>query len=319
MFSGKDFIMKKLLSVIVSLGLVPGVARAVTLEAALQETYISCVGIDEELSDLKTMAGINTAITGVGTVAGAGATVVGIVKSSKDAKAEELEKILEEIHERSKNFTPMTDEEIEIFLSDFDDAYQTALDSEAAVESELEKTVQQSKKLGNWRTGLMASSTATNVAGAIIAGTNRVKGDLQSQIDACISAVDKLAAVMMQARLDGYDITEAQQIADTCGEFKYVDISKINKKSTGATVSSGVGATTGLIGTILSASANKDRIRDDNTDAGKQKEKNLNTASNVMAGVTTAASATATVFNATQIGAIRRVAEVAAQCTEVLR
>ena len=306
MFSGKDFIMKKLLSVIVSLGLVPGVVRAVTLEA------------DEELSDLKTMAGINTAITGVGTAAGAGATIVGIVKSSKDAKVEELEKVLEEIRERSKNFTPMTDEEIEIFLSDFDDVYQTALDSEAAVESELEKTVQQSKKLGNWRTGLMAGSTATNVAGAIIAGTNRVKGDLQSQIDACISAVDKLAAVMMQARLDGYDITEAQQIADTCGEFKYVDISKINKKSTGATVSSGVGATTGLIGTILSASANKDRIRD-NTDAGKQKEKNLNTASNVMAGVTTAASATATVFNATQIGAIRRVAEVAAQCTEVLR
>ena len=49
--------MKKLLSVIVSLGLVPGVVRAVTLEAALQETYISCVGIDEELSDLKNFVG----------------------------------------------------------------------------------------------------------------------------------------------------------------------------------------------------------------------------------------------------------------------
>ena len=73
------------------------------------------------------------------------------------------------------------------------------------------------------------------------------------------------------------------------------------------------------MGTILSATANSDRTRNDNTDDGKQREKNLNTASNVLAGATTAASATATVFNATQINAIRRVSEIAEKCTGVLK
>jgi hypothetical protein len=84
-------------------------------------------------------------------------------------------------------------------------------------------------------------------------------------------------------------------------------------------ISSVVGATTGLAGTVTSAMANTDKTRNDNTDAGKQKEKNLNTASNVLAGASTVASATATVFNATQISAIKKVATVAQKCTEVLK
>ena len=50
-----------------------------------------------------------------------------------------------------------------------------------------------------------------------------------------------------------------------------------------------------------------------------QKEKNLNTASNVLAGGTTVASGVAVVFNATQIGAIKRAANVADECEEALR
>ena len=84
-------------------------------------------------------------------------------------------------------------------------------------------------------------------------------------------------------------------------------------------ISSTVGAATGLAGTVTSAMANTDKTRKDNTESGKQKEKNLNTAANVLAGATTAASATATVFNATQISAIKKVAAVAEKCTGVLK
>ena len=116
---------------------------------------------------------------------------------------------------------------------------------------------------------------------------------------------------IIQARLNGQDITEAEEIVRLCGEYDYADLSKINTKARGATISSAIGATTGAttgaVGTVLSASANSQKVRDDNTDTGKHREKNLNTASNIMAGATTAASATATIFNATQIGAIRRV------------
>ena len=87
-------------------------------------------------------------------------------------------------------------------------------------------------------------------------------------------------------------------------EYNYVDISKITNRAKGAMISSIVGATTGAVGTVTSAMANSNKIRNDNTDSGKNKEKNLNTA---------------TVFNATQISAIKKVASVAEKCTGVLK
>lgn len=289
------------------------------LDDALRATYTACIGIDEALYDLKKMAGINTAITAVGTAVGAGATVVGVVKTGKDAKAESLEAILKEIEELSKKQTPMTNTEVSVFMSEFNAAYDTVIQSELEIESELKKTVQQSKKLGNWRTGLMAGSAATNLASAVIAGTNKVDDDLESQITACKESLSVLRTAILQARINGEDVSEAQTIESVCKEFEYIDLSKINKRGKGAMVSSGIGATTGLVGTFTSASANSDKVRDNNTDFGKQKEKNLNTVSNVLAGASAAASATATVFNASQIKAIKQVAEVASKCTGVLK
>lgn len=302
--------------------LVPMVAGAntLTLEDALRATYVSCVGIDDELADLKKMAGINTAITAVGTAAGAGAVVTGLVKMKTDRKAEELEKMLQEIDEMHKSSgSNLTAEEYEVFLSQFNAAYNTDMEDKETLQEELDKTVKKSKNLGNWRTGLLAGSTVTNIAGAVIAGGNKVDGDLNAQIENCKASVKNLRNAMMQARINGIDITEAQTIADACGEFEYADISKINTKAKGAMISSTVGAVTGVGGTVTSAIANTDKTRNDNSDAGKKKEKNLNTAANVLAGATTLASATATVFNATQISAIKKVASVAEKCTGVLK
>lgn len=300
---------------------VTAMAEVLPLYDALRATYTACVGIDEELSGLKTMAGINTAVTGVGTVTGVGATVTGVVKSSKDSKIEEIEIKLEELRSiEQKN--PQQDEEptdFTTFTAEFEAEYSSIAQQLKDYQSEIDKLTQQSKNLGNWRTGLLAGSTATNVAGAVIAGANKVSVGLREQINSCISAVDDLQQSMMQARLNGEDISEAQSIVDACSEYKYVDISKIDDRAKGAMISSVVGATTGLAGTITSATANTSKTRNDNTEAGKQKEKNLNTAANVLSGVTTAASATATVFNATQISAIKNVAEVAEKCTGVLK
>lgn len=295
-------------------------ADVLPLNDALRATYTACISIDENLADLKKMAGINTAITAVGSATGAGATVVGIIKHAKDVKAEELEKMLREIDEMNKTHgKELTEQEYTTFLSLFNESYNTQLKDTKTVQEELDKTVEQSKKLGNWRTGLIATSAATNVAGAFIAGTNKVDKDLNAQILACRAAVETLRNSIMQARISGQDITEANAIADACGEYEYADISKINTRATGAMISSAVGAATGVIGTGLSAGANSTKIRDDNTDAGKKTEKGMNTAANVMSGVTTAASVSATVFNATQIKAIKQVAEIATKCTEVLK
>lgn len=296
-------------------------ADVLSLYDALRATYTACVGIEDELADLKKMAGINTAVTGVGTATGVGATATGLVKSSKDNKIEELEVKLEKLREIESNNQDEenTANDFAAFSTEFDSSYSSIKQQLKDYQSEIDKLTEQSKKLGNWRTGLLAGSTVTNIAGAAIAGTNKVSVGLREQIDTCIKAVDDLQQSMMQARLNGEDISEAQSIVDACKEYKYVDVSKIDNRAKGAMISSVVGATTGLAGTITSATANTDKTRNDNTDAGKQKEKNLNTAANVLSGVTTAASATATVFNATQISAIKKVAEVAEKCTGVLK
>ncbi len=311
--------MKKYIPLLLCMAAIPAHADIVSLDDALRATYTACVGIDGELAELKKMAGINTAVTAVGSATGAGATIVGAVKASKDKKAEELEAMLREIDEMQKNAKPLTSDEFSVFLSEFNAAYSTALKNEKSVQSELDKTVAQSKKLGNWRTGLVATSTATNIAGAVIAGTNKVDADLNSQIASCRAAVDTLRNSIAQARINGIDVGEATEIVTACGEYDYVDLSKINNRAQGAMISSIVGATTGVIGTGLSAGANSAKIRDDNTDAGKQKEKSMNTAANVFSGATTAASVTATVFNATQIRAIKTAATVAEKCTGVLK
>ena len=296
-------------------------AEVLPLYDALRGTYTACVGIDEELADLKKKAGINTAVTVVGTATGVGATVTGVVKSSKDSKIESLEIKLEQLREiESKNQQQESVENnFDAFASEFETSYSSIAQQLKDYQSEIDKLTEQSKNLGNWRTGLLAGSTATNIAGAAISGTNKVSAGLKEQINSCISAVDTLQQSMMQARLNGEDITEAQRIVEACKEYEYVDTSKIDNRAKGAMISSVVGATTGLAGTITSATANTDKTRNDNTASGNQKEKNLNTASNVLSGVTTVASATATGFNAAQISAIKKVAEVAEKCTGVLK
>ena len=278
------------------------------IESALRDTYTNCIGIDDALHDMKVKAGINTAVTGVGTGLGIGATATGIAK----AKTDDL------IQKKIKNLAwsapdiPVVDNET--WLANYKRSYS---DTESSKETDKAlELLNKSKKLGNWRTGLLAGNTATNIAGAAIAGTNKVKEPLEKQIENCKASVKALRKAISQAKINGEDVSEATQIESACSGFEYVDISKINNRATGSMASSIVGAGTGTVGTIVSAVANSDNVRND-TD--RAKEKNLNTAANVLSAGSTIASATATIFNATQIKAIKEVAEVASKCTGVLR
>ena len=300
------------------LSLMVGVAHANTdLTAAIENVRTTCGNISAELSDMKKMAGITTAVTGVGTVAGGVALGTGLAKVGVDKEIEELEsQIARLIAERGD--VPIEHLQIEdeaLFkrqVNEFIAYYQ-------AKEQEISAAEKKSKELGNVRTGTMAVATATNIAGAIMSGTNKVKGDLKQQIDECLMSVKTLSNVRMQARIDGSatdtDLARAENIIRACNAWTTVDVSSINKRSTGATVSSGIGAVLGLAGTITSASANSKDVRDGDSD----KEKNLNTAANVLAGGITATNLSATIFNATQINAIKHAATVADECEGALR
>ena len=282
--------MKKTIAffVLLTMGCISANAQDIDLENALRATYTNCVGIDDALHDMKVKAGINTAVTGVGTVAGGAALAVGIKKAHLMDKLSSIEdKYLDQYPQQSFD-------DINIIQ---DTGFKPNLKSKR-------------KKLGNWRTGLLAVNAATNIAGATIAGTNKVNKSLEEQIDDCKLSVKDLKNAITRAKFNGEDVIEANEIANACGDFAYVDISKINNRAKGAEISSIVGGTTGVVGVITSAVANK---------SSGEKERKLDTASNVLAGGATIFTGTATVFNATQIAAIKKVANVAEKCTGVLK
>lgn len=309
------------------------IADTAELTVAIDNVRNTCSGLSGELNHLATMAGINTAVTGVGTVAGGIALGTGIAKSKVDKDAEKLEqeiadlKRLQSERETWPEYINVSTEDLTAWLaaSPKSQSSQSNPDLSLALESkqqQLDQLTDKSKKLGNIRTGTSAAATVTNITGAVIAGTNRVKGDLQSQIDNCIASVKILNNARMQARLtpdtDSMQLAHAERIEKSCKEWQFVDISSINTKSTGATISSTAGAVMGLTGTITSAMANSNNIRNNNTESGKSKEKNLNTTANIMAGGTTVASGVATIFNATQISAIKKALAVAKECEKDL-
>ena len=287
-----------------------------SLDVAIANVRSSCGAISVELADMKMRAGIGTAVSAVGTVTGGVAVGAGMAKADVDSQIAHWRSVLNAMSAQDKASGVVYEE---INMADLnglsaDDVVLAELENPNEKLSALE---QKSKKLGNVRTGTLATSTAANIAGAVVAGTNRIKGDLQQKIDSCIASVTELSRVRMQARLDGsaddVQLANAEKIIAECGAWETVNVSSIDKRAQGATISSGVGAGLGLVGTITSATANSDNLKDD------KKEQNLNKASNILAGGTTLASGAATVFNATQISAIKRAAEVADLCEGALK
>lgn len=281
-------------------------------ETALTNVRKSCSGISNSMSELKTMAGINTAVTGVGTATGAGATATGLVKASKDKEIEELKVELKQLREIEGSLSGVETQSPDEFERAFENLKDIAKEELKNYETEIAKLEKQSKNLGNWRTGLLAGSTATNVAGAVIAGTNQTDTDLKTRIKNCLDSVQQLQSTIGQAMMDGKNVNQAQNIVRACSEYERIDLSKIDNRAKGAMISSIIGSASGLSGTVTSAFANSKDIR--NNDDNAKKEKDLNTASNILAGTTTAASATATVFNASQISAIKKIVQIAENC-----
>ncbi len=297
--------------------------------AELYETYETvrqfCDGISDRISSVSGVSKVNTAVTATGTVTAGGALVAGIMKSQTDKKIEELQK---KICERGgcdpDKVAAMSDEE---FLHSVAQPFirQMELDRELQrLQAEKDAATAKSKKLGNWRTGLLVGTTATNVASAIIAGLNRNQSDLIQQITACNTAVDKLRVARTAAINSGVDpienpmINEFNTTIESCGALNVADVEKIEKRMTVVMGTSIGGAVIGAVGAGTSIAANKDSVRNDDTDAGKQKEKNLNTAANVSAGLATATGAVGTGFNISLITLTKKMLKSAEQCEGTL-
>ncbi len=274
------------------------------LSNAINNVRNNCLGLSDELNKIKTRAGINTAITAVGTGTATGAVIAGV---KKDKAHDEYKKMVIDAIKAEKL---KLSEDKSSFVYD---------ENDSQIKNIAYKDYEEFK-LGNIRTGLMATSTATNIAGAVISSKNQVKDDLANMITKCTKSVSELYDVKMQAHLDksadDSEIQYAENIINACDSIKNINISGINKKAKGAMILSAVGAGTGMAGTITSGVANSDKIR---LRTNENNQNKVNTAANVLAGATGAVSLGATIFNATEIGAINKASDVITKCEGTLK
>ena len=310
--------MRTAFSVFALMGIISSAHAAVDLETALSNVRASCGGISEELNTMKTLAGIGTGVSAAGALAGGAAVATGVMKMGTDTEIADWEQKLLDL---------MADEIgepiAEISQQEYDDAMKilAAAGKDKEIKNTIAQLEQKSETLGNIRTGTLAATTAANIAGAAVGGVNmkKARGSLSEQVSECLASVKELSAAYGQARISRTaseeDLGRVETIVRVCDEWSTVDLSKIDNRATGAFASSVVGAATGAAGTVTSVLANSNGVR--NGDAAK--EKNLNTASNILAGGATVASGAATIFNATQISVIKRASTVADACEGALK
>lgn len=281
-------------------------------------TKMVCSGISDEISKVSNVSKINTAVTGVGTVAAGGALIAGIRKSQEE---EEIDRLVEEICKADG----CTAEGVESMSSE--DFFNNVMQPMAEI-AELQERLERSKKLGNWRTGLMAGTIGTNVASAILSGVNKNQSELIQHIQACNEAVKSVNDMSNKLKLEGVNpmenpiVKQLNTVGIWCNNMNIADIEKIEKRMTGVMGTSIAGAVIGIAGTATSAAANSDKYMNEQnrlnlTEQEKNKKNNLNTASNVMAGANVVTGAVETGLNISLITLTKKLICQAEQCEGV--
>lgn len=288
-------------------------------EQIFEATRITCSGISDEIAKVSNISKANTAVTAVGTVAAGGALVAGIKKSQEE---EEIDALIAEMCAAggctAEGVKAMSNEEF----------FNVVLEPMARI-AELQEKIDKSKKLGNWRTGLMAGTIGTNLASAIMSGLNINQSDLMQHVSACNEMIKSIPEMENELRKAGVNPNEhvvAKKLSSVrtwCNQIDVKDIEKIEKRMKGVMGTSVAGAAIGVVGVGTSAAANSDKYMDVSnkvrlSDAEKQKEKALNTTANVMAGANIATGAVETGLNISLITLTKKLMEAAQRCENVL-
>lgn len=307
-------------------------------EEVYNATRIVCSGISDQIAKVANISTANTAITGAGTIAATGALVAGVKKSNIDA---EIESRLDEFC-KNNDCTQKPD-------GDAQDFYTKIIEglAEISTESGLDKTdsksiesmLEQSQKLGNWRTGLMAGTIGTNLATAILSGRNMNQSDLIQQITACNDMIKTVSEVQHTLKTAGINPIEnpimrkLDNAKTWCDQMNVADVEKIENRMKASLGTSIAGGVIGVAGTATSAAANSDKYSDINTRASlhannnnnnnntaeSQKAKNLNTAANIMSGASIATGVAGTAVNISLISLAKKMIKSAQRCEEILQ
>lgn len=293
-------------------------------EELFEATKIVCSGVSDEISKVSNVSKANTAVTSVGTVAAGGALAAGIMKSKEEKEIEEL----------VDNICRVGGCEADTVRNmPLDQFYNDVVKNMARI-AELQKKIDRSKQLGNWRTGLMAGTIGTNLASAIMAGVNKNQSDLIQHIETCNEMVKSVGEVSAQLQAAGVNPVEApivkklNNVKTWCSQINVGDVEKIEKRMKGVMGTSIAGVVIGGVGTAVSAKANSDKYTDaqnraaftnEENKAELQKGKNLNTTANIMAGANVATGLVETGLNISLIKLTKNLMGQAERCEEVLQ
>ncbi len=186
--------------------------------------------------------------------------------------------------------------------------------------------VKDTKLLGHLRTGLLAGATVTSAVslGTSIGATMNA-GKLADKMSSCNAKVKELnlakntlEAELEEAAVKPEIITTAQNIISSCTGFDEGNIKTLKNMMTASAVVSGIGTTAAGTGTVTSFMANTDKVRNNDSEEGKAKEKKLNLVSNIAAGVATGTSATSTTLSAISLTKAKKDSETAERCESAL-
>ncbi len=273
--------------------------QLIYLKSSISNVKSKCLGIKKDLDLIFGLTTATTIVSGVGTLVAGGALATGLSKEKIDKELENLQ-----------NYTS-----VELF--NFIDTYQNQR------KEELEK---KSKTLGNIRTGLLAGATATSIAstGTSIGATINAK-KLAKKMEECNNSIEqlKIAQKSMEEIKDKNNdltnhFTKAGKILTFCTGYNKKNINTLKTKMTASSIISGIGSATSITGTITSAFANSEKIRNGSGEKEKKKENNLNLVSNIMAGITTGTSLSTTAISATAITDAKKDSDMAEKCEKVL-
>lgn len=315
--------MRKLFCIVLSLTCISAFADDLSTainsaEQICEATRIVCSGIADEISKVANISKANTAVTAVGTVAAGGALIAGIKKSQEE---QEIEKLIDKICASggctAAGVNAMTSNQ---FLTN-------VLQPMAQI-AELEKKIEKSKKLGNWRTGLMAGTIGTNLASAIMSGININQSDLIQHISACNDMIKSVSVVEQELKRAGANpaeypvVKKLDNIKTWCSEINTADVDKIEKRMKGVLGTSVAGTAIGIVGVGTSAAANSNKYMDTQNKMNlsateKDKEHALNTTANIMAGANVATGAVETGLNISLIKLTKKMIESAQRCEEI--
>ncbi len=291
------------------------------LDAKTQAVQNACGGIKSNLDTIFGLSVATTVSSGLGTLASGGALAVGIAKANVDKKEEDLLSMLKDYKEEPT--TEKMDKILKKFKSLESDYFVNMTDS-IKVNEEVSSLEKKSKTLGNVRTGLMAGATVTSaVSTGTSIGSVLNASKLAEKMSECNNALKDLTLAKSMAEAEEVEPTNASvvkagEILSVCTGYDESNIQSLKKLATANTIVSGIGTATAGAGTITSAMANSNKTRSDRTEKGRKKEKNLNLASNILAGVTMGTSGTSTALSALQISKAKKDSEMAEKCENTL-